>query len=437
MQCIMICTLLPEDTLMTELENLEIAIIGGGPAGLMSAEVLAHAGLAVTVFEAKPSLGRKFLRAGIGGLNLTHGEDYAQFVTRFGERSERLKPVLDAFPPESIRAWAAGLGVETFKGSSGRVFPVDMKAAPLLRAWVQRLRGLGVSFRLRHRWQGWNEAGALLFTVPDGEVAVQAGATILALGGASWPQLGSDGAWVPWLEARGVSIAPLQTANCGFQVDWSPHLQERFAGAQVKPVVLSLTDADGVRHSRQGEFIVTQYGVEGSLIYALSRPLRDTLARTGSVKVELDLTPGRSVENVFQELARPRGSRSMSSHLQSRLGVKGVKAALLRESLGPQGYGDAILVARAIKALPVELTAPRPLHEAISTAGGVRFEALDDHLMFTSLPGTFAAGEMLDWEAPTGGYLLSACLAQGRWAAEGVRHWLQRSFISSGSKNST
>lgn len=410
---------------MSELEHLDAAIIGGGPAGLMAAEVLARAGRRVTVFEAKPSLGRKFLRAGIGGLNLTHGETYAQFVTRFGERADQLKPMLDAFPPEAICEWATSLGIETFTGSSGRVFPVDMKAAPLLRAWVHRLRELGVRFRLRHRWQGWDEAGAMRFSSPEGTVAVGACATVLALGGGSWPQLGSDAAWVPWLEAKGVDVAPLQSANCGFNVQWSPHLQTRFAGAQVKPVVIAFTDAEGVTHSRQGELVVTEYGIEGSLVYALSRPLRDSLTRTGPLTVMLDLAPGRSVGNVMGELARPRGARSMSSHLQSRLGIKGVKTALLRELLGPQGYADPATVARAVKALPLTLDSPRPLPEAISTAGGIKFESLDESLMVSSMPGVFVAGEMLDWEAPTGGYLLSACMAQGRWAAHGILRWLE------------
>src|SRR5690606_13179212 len=315
------------------------------------------------------------------------------------------KPMLDAFPPEAICEWARNLGIETFTGSSGRVFPVDMKAAPLLRAWVHRLRELGVRFRLRHRWQGWDEAGAMRFSSPEGTVAVGACATVLALGGGSWPQLGSDAAWVPWLEAKGVDVAPLQSANCGFNVQWSPHLQTRFAGAQVKPVVIAFTDAEGGTHSRQGELVVTEYGIEGSLVYALSRPLRDSLTRTRPLTVMLDLAPGRSLENVMGELARPRGARSMSSHLQSRLGLKGGKRGELRDRLGPQGEADPGAVARAVKALPLTLDSRRPLPEAVSTAGGVKFESLDESLMVASMPGVFVAGEMLDWEAPTGGYL--------------------------------
>lgn len=401
-----------------------VAVIGGGPAGLMAAERLAQAGVAVAVYESKPSLGRKFLRAGIGGLNLTHGEDYARFCARFEARQPQLQAMLDGFPPAAVRAWAEGLGVETFEGSSGRVFPVDMKAAPLLRAWVQRLRSLGVRLHMRHRWQGWNDDGALRFATPEGAMALRPRATVLALGGGSWPQLGSDAAWVPWLESRGVAVAPLQSANCGFDVAWSAHLRERHAGAEVKPVALSLADAQGQVHTRQGEFVLTEYGVEGSLVYAFSRRLRDAIGEQGSATVLLDLAPGRSAQRVAAEVEHPRGARSMSSHLQSRVGIKGVKAALLREILGPDAYADSALLAPAIKALPVTLTAARPLAEAISTAGGVRFDALDDRLMLEALPGVFAAGEMLDWEAPTGGYLLTACLAQGRWVADGVREWL-------------
>lgn len=402
-----------------------VAVIGGGPAGLMAAERIAGAGMPVAVFDAKPSLGRKFLRAGIGGLNLTHGEDHAAFCARFGDREPALRPLLDAFSAADVRRWAAGLGVETFEGSSGRIFPVDMKAAPLLRAWVHRLRVLGVRFHLRHRWNGWDDNGALCFQTPDGEMTLAPPATVLALGGGSWPQLGSDGAWVPWLTSRGVDVAPLQSANCGFEVEWSNVLRERHAGAQVKSVALAFTDHHGVTYTRRGEFLLTGYGVEGSLIYAFSRHLRETIQERGNATFLVDLLPERSEEWVHAEVSRPRGARSMSSHLQSRLGIKGAKAALLREALGKEAYTDPERLARTVKALPVTVTATRPIAEAISSSGGIRFEALDARLMIEALPGVFAAGEMLDWEAPTGGYLLTACLAQGAWAGDGVVRWLE------------
>ena len=409
---------------MSESVSDRVAIIGGGPAGLMAAEVLAQAGVASTVYEAKPSLARKFLRAGVGGLNLTHAEDYAQFGTRYGDDYARLQPMLDGMAPEAIRRWAADLGVETFVGSSGKVFPVGMKAAPLLRAWARRLHASGVGVRLRHRWVGWDDAGALQFETPEGLVAVSPRATLLALGGGSWPQLGSDGAWVPWLEARGVAVAPLRSANCGFEVAWSSVLREKFAGAHLKSVGLRFTDQLGCSDARVGEMVITDYGVEGSLVYAFSRRLRETVEREGSAIFYLDLLPARSQEQVQADILSPRGARSMSSHLQSRLGLKGVKTALLREAVGQAAYTDANALAAAIKALPVTVTATRPLAEAISSAGGVRFDAVDDNLMLRALPGVFVAGEMLDWEAPTGGYLLTACLAQGAWAGRGLAKWL-------------
>lgn len=401
-----------------------VAVIGGGPAGLMAAETLATAGIPVAVYEAKPSLGRKFLRAGIGGLNLTHAEDYAAFCTRFADRQSQLQAMLDRFPPSAVRNWAAGLGVETFEGSSGRVFPVGMKAAPLLRAWVHRLRGQGVRFHMRHRWQGWAEDGALRMDTTAGEILLRPRATVLALGGASWPQLGSDGAWVPWLAERDIEVAPLDSANCGFEVNWSGSMRERHAGAQVKPVSLSFTDMEGQEITRLGEFVLTEYGIEGSLVYAMSRGLRELIRQQGEATVYLDLLPGRSAERVLADVDHPRGARSLSSHLQSRVGLKGVKAAMLREVLTKDEFSDLALLARKIKKLPIVLTGTRPLAESISTAGGIRFTAVDEHLMLKKLPGVFVAGEMLDWEAPTGGYLLSACLAQGLWAGEGVHQWL-------------
>ncbi len=404
---------------------LPVAIIGGGPAGLMAAEVLSAGGIKVELFDAMPSVGRKFLLAGKGGLNLTHAEPFEQFLSRYGARRAEFAPLLAGFGPDALRHWAASLGVETFVGSSGRVFPVEKKAAPLLRAWLHRLRQAGVKFHVRHRWLGWDDSGAVRFATPHGEQHINVAAVVLALGGGSWAKLGSDGAWVPPLQQRGVEVARLRPANCGFDVGWSEHFRARFAGHPVKPVVASFTDASGGGTRRQGEFVVTGNGVEGGLIYALSAGLRDEIEANGSATLHLDLAPGWELPRLIGELARPRGSRSLSSHLQSRVGIKGVKAGLLRELLSAGEFADPARLAAGIKALPLKLAAPRPLDEAISSAGGVAFEALDAHLMARALPGVFCAGEMLDWEAPTGGYLLTACFASGRAAGLGVLEWLK------------
>jgi len=407
-----------------------VAVIGGGPAGLMAAEVLAEAGIAVDLFDAMPSVGRKFLLAGKGGLNLTHAERFESFVERYGARRAHIEPMLRAFDADALRAWARGLGIDTFVGTSGRVFPTDMKAAPLLRAWLHRLRAQGVRFHMRHRWFGFAESDdarappRLHMATPGGELMLQARAVVLALGGASWSRLGSDGAWLPWLQQRGVDVAPLQPSNCGFDVaqGWSDFFRERFAGQPLKNVAL----AAGERFRQPGEFVVTESGVEGSLVYAASGAIRDEIAARGSALVHIDLLPQRSPEFVAAEVARPRGSRSLSTHLKSRLGIDGVKSALLHEVLAREVWADAPRLAAAIKAVPLSLAAPRPIDEAISSAGGVRFEAMDAASMLRALPGVFCAGEMLDWEAPTGGYLLSACLASGRVAGHGVVDWLAR-----------
>ena len=397
-----------------------VAVVGAGPAGLMAAETLAAAGHRVEVFDAMPSVGRKFLLAGKGGLNLTHSEGFEAFVGRYGARAAALEPLLRAFGADALRVWARGLGVETFVGSSGRVFPVDMKAAPLLRAWLHRLRGQGVRLHMRQRWLGWDADGALRFASPDGESRRSPRATVLALGGASWPRLGSDGAWWPWLHERGVELAPLRPSNCGFDVGWSEHFRSRFAGEPLKSVAIAF---DGWR--QPGEFVVTTHGVEGSLVYAASAALRDAIARDGQAVFMLDLLPARSAEWVARELAHPRGPRSLSTHLKTRLHLAGVKAALLWEMVPKEVQADPARFAAMIKALPIRVTAPRPVAEAISSAGGVRFEALDANLMLRALPGVFCAGEMLDWEAPTGGYLLTACFATGRAAGQGAARWLQ------------
>jgi uncharacterized flavoprotein (TIGR03862 family) len=403
---------------------LPVVVVGAGPAGLMAAEVLSAHGLAVQVFDAMPSAGRKFLLAGKGGLNLTHSEPFEAFVSRYGSRRDRVGAWLEAFDALSLRKWAQGLGTQTFVGTSGRVFPLDMKAAPLLRAWLHRLRANGVQFHMRHRFAGWNPDGTLRFESPLGTQAVAAGAVVLALGGASWPRLGSDGSWVPLLRQRGVEVAELLPANCGFDVrgGWSDYFASRFAGQPFKSVVLRFQ-----RFHRMGEFVATATGVEGSLIYAASAFLRDQIRSTGSATFELDLLPGRTPEQVRSEVAHPRGSRSLASHLKSRLHLDGIKLALLHELLSREALHDPQRLAAAIKSLPITLAAPRPVAEAISTAGGVRLEALDENLMLRVAPGVFCAGEMLDWEAPTGGYLLTACFASGRVAGLGALTFLAES----------
>ena len=399
-------------------------VIGGGPAGLMAAEVLAEQGLQVAVYDAMASVGRKFLLAGKGGLNLTHNEALPAFTARYGSRADAVGAWLERFTPTALRAWATALGIETFVGSSGRVFPRDLKAAPLLRAWLHRLRQRGVVFHMRHRWLGWTAQGGLRFASPSGELHVAAPATVLALGGASWPRLGSDGAWVPWLREQGAPVAPLRPANCGFEVPWSAHLRERFAGAPIKPVRLRIED-HGARFDRQGEFVLSHYGIEGSLVYAASAALRDAIERDGQARLQLDLLPGFDAERVEREVMHPRGARSLGSHLKSRLGLGGAKSALLHELLSREELDDPRRLAAAIKALPLTVHAARPIDEAISSAGGVALEGLDDGLMLHAMPGVFCAGEMLDWEAPTGGYLLQASMASGRVAGQGAVHWLQ------------
>ncbi|MEN5046105.1 TIGR03862 family flavoprotein [Pseudomonas koreensis] len=399
-----------------------VAIIGGGPAGLMAAEVLSQAGVRVDLYDGMPSVGRKFLLAGVGGMNITHSEPYPAFLARYAERAPQIAPLLRGFDADALCRWIHELGIETFIGSSGRVFPTDMKAAPLLRAWLKRLRDSGVVIHTRHRWLGWDEHDALRIASPDGEITVKPDATLLALGGGSWSRLGSDGAWMLPLEQKGVGLAPLQPSNCGFEVQaWSELLVSKFAGAPLKNVAIGLNDDV----PRLGECVITATGVEGSLIYALSAPIREAINTQGSATVHIDLLPGRPVDKLQAALSKPRGSRSMAKHLHSQVGIDGVKAALLRELTDAATFADPALLARAIKALPLTLVKTRPLDEAISSAGGVTFEALDERLMLKALPGVFCAGEMLDWEAPTGGYLLTGCFASGRAVGLGMLEWLQ------------
>ncbi|WP_338544619.1 TIGR03862 family flavoprotein [Pseudomonas benzopyrenica] len=398
-----------------------VAVIGGGPAGLMAAETLAAAGIPVDLFDAMPSVGRKFLLAGVGGMNITHAEEQATFRQRYREREGDVSSWLDAFDSDALRAWIHELGIETFVGTSGRVFPADMKAAPLLRAWLHRLRDQGVRIHTRSRWLGWDAEGRLRLATPDGERLLQSQACVLSLGGGSWPRLGSDGAWQALLAERGVTLRPLEPANCGFEVTgWSDFLKTRHVGAPIKPAALALPG----QPPRQGEFVLTDTGIEGSLVYALSAEIRTAIERDGQAILSLDLAPQRDLAELGRALAKSRGSQSLANHLRRHAGIDGARAALLRELAPPEAFQDMARLAQACKAVPLTVVRPRPLAEAISSAGGVPLEALDDGLMLRQLPGVFCAGEMLDWEAPTGGYLLTACFASGRAAGQGVLRWL-------------
>jgi uncharacterized flavoprotein (TIGR03862 family) len=415
-------------------DNKTIAVIGGGPTGLMAAERLTRPGIEVHVYEAMPSLGRKFLRAGVGGLNITHSEPLDAFIARYSQ-PERLAPLIRAFGPAQVIVWLRGLGFETFTGSSGRVFPVGMKSSPILRAWLKRLDEAGVLIHMGYRWIGLemnhenrkarqetlNSWRTLRFESSAKTETIQADAVLLALGGGSWPKLGSTGGWIPILEAHGIPVAPLRPANCGFDVAWTDHFKTKFDGAPLKAVTVTFKDV-----CKQGEFIVTKDGVEGSLIYALSAPIRDEIEENGQALIRLDLAPDWTTEKLVNRLTSSRGSRSMGSHLQKTVAISGVKAGLLWEFVVREDFQSPEKLAAAIKSLPIPLLRPRPLTEAISSAGGVRFEALDESLMLKSLPGVFCAGEMLDWEAPTGGYLLTGCFATARQAADGILNYLNR-----------
>ena len=407
-----------------------IAVIGAGPAGLMAAEQFAQAGLNVEVFDAMPSVARKFLLAGIGGMNITHSEDYLQFVKRYRSAESHLRPALDAFKPDDLRAWIHGLGIETFVGTSGRVFPKDMKAAPLLRSWLKRLRDQGIVIHTRHRWTDWareNEQLIWEFTTPDGKVKRHFDCVVLALGGASWPKLGSDGSWVSPLSAADIAITPLQASNCGFEMEWSDFMQQKFAGTPLKQVALSVSDSHGNREQRTGEFIISAYGVEGSLVYALSNPLRDCLNHDPqNARLILDWLPNTDLQQVEKKLREPRKGMSFANVLHKKFRLPTITNALLQECYPSLNRDDANAVASALKAMPMPLVqATRPIDEAISSAGGIQFSELDSGLMLKALPGVFVAGEMLDWDAPTGGYLLTACFATGRHAGRSAVSWLK------------
>lgn len=407
--------------------NIRVAIIGGGPAGLMAAEVLCQAGLAVHLFDSMPSVGRKFLLAGKGGLNITHAEAFEQLLTRYGTSTPFLTPYLQTFTPNDLRTWLTTLGIDTFVGSSARVFPVGMKAAPLLRAWLARLKQQGLKVHTRHQWLGWHndDIRQLRFQTPLGESIINAESTILALGGGSWPQLGSTGAWTEILQSQDIPVNALQPANCGFKCAWSDYLQQHFAGQALKSCRLQFTDLQQQTQERRGECIITTYGLEGGMIYALSADLRTAIEQQGEVAIWLDLLPDLTPGQISERLAAPRDKQSLSNYFRKRLHLDSVKIALLREILSASALTDPQQLGPALKALPLTLTATQPLAEAISSAGGVAWSAMSPQLMLTQLPGVFCAGEMLDWEAPTGGYLLTACLATGRAAGQGALQWLK------------
>lgn len=412
-----------------------VAIVGAGPAGLMAAEVIAQAGFRVELYDAMPSVGRKFLLAGVGGMNITHAEAPQQFLTRYTNPQPHLATIIKQFNAQHVRDWVHGLGVDTFVGTSNRVFPTDMKAAPLLRAWLHRLRDLDVKIYPRHRFVGWSEAGELLIHHRiDNKIIekkINPTATVFALGGASWKRLGSDGTWVSLLSAKNIHVNPLLPSNCGFEISWSQKLRDEHAGAQLNAITLSTNDESGKLIAVRGEAIISAYGIEGTSVYALSRYLRDQIYSKGSANLALDLLPDFSLEKILIALAKPRGKNSLSNFLRKQLNLTPIKLALLRELLTKQQMENSQELAKALKSLSLTLNATRPIDEAISCAGGISFSELTSSLMLKNMPGIFCAGEMLDWEAPTGGYLLTACFATGRAAGEGVVNYLRFLTVAS------
>jgi uncharacterized flavoprotein (TIGR03862 family) len=405
---------------------IQIAVIGAGPSGLMAADVISAGGYSVTLFDAMPSAGRKFLVAGKGGLNLTHSLPFDQFLAKYKDRQDILEPYLSQFGPTELREWIGGLGFKTFEGTSGRVFPETMNAGEILYAILQRLKSRSVQFRFKTKWIGWDEHNRQCFKTQNEEVSLSFDAVLFAFGGASWPQLGSDAAWLPFFEQKEIRVSSLKAANCGFETSWSDYFKEHYAGMPIKPVILSFRTSDGQLLQQQGEFIATQYGVEGSLIYAFSADIRDEIEKQGSATIYLDLAPNWSKAQLQEKLEQKRAGRSISSHLKKSIGLSGIRANLLHERLDKSALNDAQALAVAIKALPLRLSAARPLCEAISTAGGVDFSELDQNLMLKRFPGFFCAGEMLDWEAPTGGFLLTACFSSGYAAGNGILRWVNK-----------
>jgi uncharacterized flavoprotein (TIGR03862 family) len=417
---------LPKGNAQSPKEKI-VAVVGGGPAGLMAASVLAGAGIKVCVFEAMPSVGRKFLMAGKGGMNITHSEPIELFLSRYGDRRKFIDPMVKDFTPDNLRQWVSDLGFETFIGSSGRVFPSEMKAAPLLRAWIRQLRSQQVDFYTGHTWTGWtsDDYTKLSFTASQGTIEISVDAVVFALGGGSWRKLGANGEWVASFKDKNITVSPLKPSNCGFNVSWSTHFSQRFAGTPIQSISLSFINTSQLSFTQRGEFSVTSSGLEGSLIYALSAPLRDEISLKGQAIIYLDLLPDWELSVVIDKITTKSTKESLSNLYRKRLGIYGVKMGLLREVASPEHFNNPAQIAALIKALPITLLSTRPIDEAISTAGGISFEAVDKNLMITAMPGVFCAGEMLDWEAPTGGYLLTACLASGKTAAKGVLGWLK------------